>query len=543
MLASVNSATVIGLDAFHVRVEVDITTQTVAFHLVGLPGKALRESQERVESAIRNSDLEFPQAHIVVNLAPADLMKDGPGFDLPIAVGVLAANFQLPQERLSELMLVGELGLDGQVRSVAGVLPVVMKAREMGLKGVVVPKGNAREAAMIPGIEVFGVSHLAEVVQWLRGNLKLCPEPVTELGEFELPASNGVDFAEVRGQEHAKRALEIAAAGHHNLLMIGPPGSGKTMLARRLPTILPPLTVEEALEVTRIYSVSGLLSHKGGLIRSRPFRAPHHTVSLPGLVGGGTIPKPGEVSLAHHGVLFLDEMLEFPRSALEIMRQPLEDGVVTISRANMTLTFPCRFLLVGATNPCPCGFLGDPMKECRCGESQIRRYWKRLSGPLMDRIDIVIEVARLEVEKLARGERVRGESPSPAPQEVSSPSEEPAAVALAEEELPQFGEPSASIRERVSRARQIQLERYRGLGISCNAHLSGRLVDRFCLLDEAGLNLLTRAVDRLGLSARAYQRIKKVARTIADLEGSEHIRVSHVAEAIQYRAAERVMSR
>jgi magnesium chelatase family protein len=409
MLARTRAVSIVGLDAFPVEVECDLRPALAKFVLVGLPDASLKESQERVESAIKNSDLEWPALKIVVNLAPADLRKEGTAFDLPIALAVLCANGQCDPALLAPYLIAGELSLDGSLRAVPGILPMALKARELGLKGVIVPADNAAEAAVIKGLEVIPIEHLAQCVSWARGYTQIEPAAPRSIGELLRNSSIEADFADVKGQEHAKRALEVAAAGGHNMLMAGPPGSGKTMLAKRLPGILPDLTEVEALALTRIYSVAGLLDQSVGLVTTRPFRSPHHTASIPGVIGGGSTPRPGEISLAHHGVLFLDEMPEMPRVLLETLRQPLEDGQVTISRANLTLTFPSRFILVGAMNPCPCGYLGDPVHECKCSTGMINSYRQRLSGPLLDRIDMILEVARLPVEKLVREEAVRGQ--------------------------------------------------------------------------------------------------------------------------------------
>jgi magnesium chelatase family protein len=520
MLFRTQSAAVYGIDADLVDVEVDLTPargegdSPSSVTIVGLPDLAVRESRERIRAAINNSAFFFPFHKTTINLAPADVRKEGASFDLPIALGILGANGDLGEaEGLTDVLSVGELSLDGRVRSIRGALSVALRARDAGIKSLILPEENATEAAVVEGVDVFAVSTLrgaVELIAALRnGNAAARPQPihVDRAGLLAGVEHYDVDFREVRGQLAVKRALEVASAGSHNILLIGPPGSGKTMLAKRLPTVLPPLEFEAALELTKIHSVAGLTG-RAGLVTDRPFRSPHHTISDAGLIGGGAVPRPGEVSLAHHGVLFLDELPEFDRSVLEVLRQPLEDQKVTISRAAMSLTFPSSFMLAAAMNPCPCGFWNDPTRECRCTPLQIQRYVGRISGPLLDRIDIHIDVPAVRFKELS---------------DRTSPE----------------GEASAVIRERVIGAREIQRERFRGAGIFSNAQMPSKLIRRHCPLDSESEKLLESAMTRLGLSARAYDRILKVSRTAADLDASDRITPAHVAEAVGYRSLDR----
>ncbi len=506
MLAKIQSAALLGIDAYPVECEVDICPGLPTFQTVGLPDAAVKESKDRVKSAVSNSGFDFPIQRITVNLAPADTKKEGPSFDLPIALGILAANGDLPEADHDGWWAVGELSLDGRVRPIRGALSIALAAREAKVKGLLVPPENAKEAAVVREVNVIAVRNLRECWEFLRRMKPLSRTAVDVEREFLQHSTYRVDFSDVKGQEHAKRALEIAAAGGHNLLLVGPPGSGKTMLTKRLPTILPPLTLEEAIETTRIHSIAGTLSRRRALVATRSFRSPHHTISDAGLIGGGTVPKPGEVSLSHHGVLFLDELPEFNKNVLEVLRQPLEDGVVTIARVQSSLSFPAQFMLTAAMNPCPCGYYTDPTRTCTCTPQQIQKYIGKISGPLLDRIDLHIEVPALKWKEMS--------------------SEEP-------------GETSFAIRERVCRAREIQQERYREDGLYCNAQMASKQLKAHCSLDEPSQALLKAAMERFGLSARAYDRILKVARTIADLDEEAEIRPNYIAEAIQYRNLDR----
>ncbi|HXI09711.1 MAG TPA: YifB family Mg chelatase-like AAA ATPase [Thermodesulfobacteriota bacterium] len=508
MISRVLTGTTLGIEAYPVEVEVDISRGLPSFSTVGLPDNAVKESKDRVKSAIKNSGYAFPAKRITVNLAPAHIKKEGTTFDLPVAVGILMAEGVVTGEASSDYLILGELSLDGRIKPVRGALSVAVAAKSLNKK-LILPKYNSEEAALVDGVEVVGVDTLPELVEFLNGNLTIDACRVDIKRYFSSASSVHADLSDVKGQEHVKRALEVAAAGGHNVIMIGPPGSGKTMLAMRVPTILPDMTLDEAIETTKVHSVAGTLSPGVPLVTGRPFRAPHHTISDAGLIGGGRVPRPGEVSLAHNGVLFLDELPEFRKNVLEVLRQPMEDGRVVISRAAVSLAYPSEFMLVGAMNPCPCGFLGDGHKECVCTPMQVVQYRAKISGPLLDRIDIHCDVPAVRFKELSGGTD---------------------------------SESSAEVKKRVNAARAVQAGRYRDSGIFSNSRLTAKLVKSYCAIDAASTRLLETAVDRLGLSARAYTRILKVARTIADLDASTAIETRHISEAIQYRTLDRHLS-
>ena len=505
-LSKIYSIGLMGLYGYVIETEADVSSGLPSFDIVGLPDTAVKESKERVRSAISNAGFEFPLKKVTVNLAPGDMKKEGPGFDLPIAISLLLCEKEIVSNISEKSVFFGELALSGELRPISGALAMVLSAKEKGFENVFMPYDNISEVSVVKGINLLGAKHITDVINHISGENPITPAYTDEKKLFEKAYINTFDFADVKGQENVKRALEIAAAGGHNCVMIGSPGSGKTMLAQRLPSILPQMSFEEAIEVTKIHSVAGCLPSDTPLITTRPFRNPHHTTSPVSLTGGGRIPKPGEISLAHHGVLFLDELPEFRKDALEVLRQPLEDGVVNISRVNATITYPCNFMLIAAMNPCPCGYFGDPKRRCVCTPASIHGYLRKISGPLLDRIDLHIDVAPVEYSHLT--DKNKQES-------------------------------SSDIRERINKARKIQQERYKNHGIYSNAQLTQSLMEKYCVLGEQETNLLGMAFDKMGMTARAYSRVVKVSRTIADLEGAENISCAHIAEALQYRTLDR----
>lgn len=507
MLIKVFGAAVQGIDATLITIEVN-SSRGCMFYLVGLPDSAVKESHQRIISALQVNGYRMPTSNIVINMAPADIRKEGAAYDLPLAIGILAASEVIQSDKLERYLLMGELSLDGSLKPIKGALPIAIKARELGFEGMIVPQQNAHEAAVVNNLKVYGAGNIKEVIEFFNGTQELTPTLVNTREEFYSQQSNfDFDFAEVKGQENVKRALEVAASGSHNILLIGSPGSGKSMLAKRLPSILPPLSLGESLETTKIHSVAGKLGKDGGLISKRPFRAPHHTISTVAMTGGGSFPQPGEISLAHNGILYLDELPEYSRNVLEVLRQPLEDRKITVSRIRCNVEYPASFMLVASMNPCPCGYYTHPTKVCVCSPGQVQKYLNRISGPLLDRIDIQCEITPVPFKDISKA---------------------------------QPGEPSAAIRERVIKARDIQTARYKDFkGVHCNAQMTERMIHQYAELDNAGMDLLRMAMERFSLSARAYSRILKVARTIADLDASDRVQPHHLAEAIGYRNLDR----